>query len=71
MTPAETLRRAVAAMQADAERCGDAPGSFIPEVAAWLEIEAVAEERKLPDESGTIHVALRIARAYLGDGEAR
>lgn len=39
-------------------------------VAAWLEIEAAIAERKLPDDSGAVHPALRVARAYLGE-EAR
>jgi len=65
--PLATIRRAVTAMRADAERCGDKPGSFVPEVADWLGIEASALERKLPDDSGSVHVALRIARAYLGE----
>jgi hypothetical protein len=66
--PLATIRRAVTAMRADAERCGDKPGSFVAEVADWLGIEAAAIERKLPDDSGSVHVALKIARAYLGEG---
>lgn len=66
--PTATLRRAVSAMRSDAERCGDKPGSFVVEVADWLDIEIAALERKLPDDSGSVHVALRISRAYLGEG---
>ena len=66
--PLATIRRAVTAMRADAERCGDKPGSFVSEVADWLDIEAAGLERKLPDDSGSVHVALRVARAYLGEG---
>jgi hypothetical protein len=36
-------------------------------VASWLEIEAEIVRRALPDDSGSIHPALRVARAYLGD----
>jgi hypothetical protein len=68
--PAVTLRRAVSAMRADAGRRGDPPGSFVLAVADWLAIAAAAQERKLPDESGTVHAALRVARGYLG-GQAR
>jgi len=66
--PLETLRRAFRAMRSDAERCGDKPGSFVAEVADWLGIEIRALVRNLPDDSGSVHVALRIARAYLGEG---
>jgi hypothetical protein len=36
-------------------------------VAVWLDIEATIAERGLPDDSGSIHPALTVARAYLGD----
>lgn len=65
--PLETLRRAVRAMRSDGARCGDVPGSFVAEIADWLGIEIRAIVRKLPDDSGSVHVALRIARAYLGE----
>jgi hypothetical protein len=67
--PASVLMRAAKKMREDAEACGDPPGSFIPEVAAWLEIEAACLERKLPGDDGTWRCALRIALAYLGENE--
>lgn len=68
-TPMETLRRAIAAMRADAERCGDAPGSFIPATAEWLETEAhMASLRGSSPEGQTFH-ALKVARAYLGEAD--
>jgi hypothetical protein len=67
-TPAETLRRAVTAMRADAERCGDAPGSFIPAVADWLDSEA----RRADGGEGGIdcvpNLPFAVAVAYLGEG---
>jgi hypothetical protein len=36
-------------------------------VAVWLDIEATIAERGMPDESGSIHPALVVARAYLGE----
>lgn len=44
---------------------------FALAVAQWLGIEAAVLERGLPDESGTVHPALRIARAYLRTEETR
>lgn len=68
-TPMETLRRAIAAMRADAERCGDAPGSFIPAVADWLGSEA----RRAHGGEGGIdcvpNLPFAVARAYLGEAD--
>ena len=61
--------RGAASQEADADHAASWHPLVAAEVASWLEIEAAAEERSLPDESGTIHVALRIARAYLGEAE--
>ena len=36
-------------------------------VAGWLDIEAAIAGRGLPDDSGSVHPALRVARAYLGE----
>jgi hypothetical protein len=67
-TPLETIRCAVTAMRADAERCGDAPGSFIPAVADWLDSEA----RHADGGEGGIgcvpNPPLAVARAYLMGG---
>lgn len=67
-TPLETIRRAVTKMRADAERCGDAPGSFIPAVADWLDSEA----RHAAGGEGGIDCVpnppFAVARAYLNGG---
>jgi hypothetical protein len=55
-SPATVIRRAAALIRPE-----------VPAVADWLDIEAAIEERKLPDDSGSIHPALRVARAYLGE----
>jgi hypothetical protein len=36
-------------------------------VADWLDIEAAIAGRGLPDEGGSIHPALAVARTYLGE----
>jgi hypothetical protein len=36
-------------------------------VADLLDVEAAIAERRLPDESGAVHPALRVGRAYLGE----
>ena len=74
-TPAETLRRAVARMRADADRCGDPPGSFIPSLADWLESEAGNAASMDGYEGRAVYPAmlagyrlpLAVARAYLGE----
>jgi hypothetical protein len=56
-------------MREDADRCGDPPGSFVLEVAGWLETEArMVALRGNSSEGQTFH-ALNAARAYLGEQE--
>lgn len=65
--PESVLMRTAKKMREDADRCGDMPGSFIPEVAGWLELEAhMAALRGNSPEGQTFH-ALKAARAYLGE----
>jgi hypothetical protein len=66
-TPVETIRLAVTKMRSDAERCGDAPGSFVPAVADWLDSEA----RRADGGEGGIDCVpkhpLAVAAGYLGE----
>jgi hypothetical protein len=62
-------------MRADAERCGDAPGSFVPAVADLLEAESVKASRLdgyegtpvYPAMLATFRLPLAIARGYLNE----
>ena len=57
--PSALLRRAAAAIKADADRCGDPAEGFLPAVAKWLESVA-----------GDTEEALAVARAWLNETEA-
>jgi hypothetical protein len=59
----------LAASQATFEHIASLHPSVALAVASYLEIEASIAERNLPDESGSIHRALAVARAYLGSAE--
>lgn len=58
-----------ASQEADADHAASWHPVVALAVADWLDIEAAAVERGLPDSSGSIHPALRVARAYLGEAE--
>lgn len=68
-TPSALLRRAVARMRADADRCGDVPGSFIPAVADMLDHTAtlIADNKERFGGTQSTVMAIIVARAYLDE----
>lgn len=77
-SPAEVLRKAAEKLLADADRCGDPPGSFFRAVAALLEreaslLDAALEFCVLCGNHVTVcpcpGTPLAVARAVLGESE--
>jgi hypothetical protein len=76
-SPSAFLLRAVARMRADADRCGDPPGSFVPAVADWLEAVGLRAAEIDGHEGRPVYALMlagyrhpvAVARAYLGEPE--
>jgi hypothetical protein len=64
--PAETIRRAATEIREHPERF---PVLGALALADEMDIEVHRLERSLPDDSGSVHQWLRIARAYLGEAD--
>jgi hypothetical protein len=68
-SPSEVLRRAVAKMRSDIDRCGDLAGSFVPAVADWLDSEARHSDGGVDGIECVPNLPFAVALAYLGVDE--
>jgi hypothetical protein len=68
--PVSLLMRAAKKIREDADRCGDPPGSFMPEVAGLLEATAGCGCEEDGDHWEQKAAALAVARGYLNETEA-